>query len=84
MTCIDNAYLRRFDMVFEMPMLPSKHKEQLITGLVGNKLSTDYIQYFAQNADLSPAVLSRTLNLINVLPTENAADFADKALTMFN
>ncbi|MEE6029511.1 AAA family ATPase [Avibacterium paragallinarum] len=83
-TCIDNAYLRRFDMVFEMPMLPSKHKKQLITELVGEKLSTDYIQYFAQNADLSPAVLSRTLNLINVLPTENAADFADKALTMFN
>ncbi|MCW9710522.1 ATP-binding protein [Avibacterium sp. 21-586] len=83
-TCIDNAYLRRFDMVFEMPMLPSKHKEQLITELAGDKLSTDYIQYFAQNTDLSPAVLSRTLNVINVLPTENSTDFADKALTMFN
>lgn len=82
--CIDNAYLRRFDMVFEMPMLPNKHKEQLITELVGDKLSADYIQHFAQNADLSPAVLSRTLNVINTLPTENSADFADKALGMFN
>ncbi|MDD0824417.1 ATP-binding protein [Mannheimia sp. AT1] len=82
--CIDNAYLRRFDMVFEMPMLLNKHKAQLIAELVGDKLSADYIQHFAQNADLSPAVLSRTLNVMNTLPTENSADFADKALGMFN
>ncbi|MFC0308466.1 AAA family ATPase [Gallibacterium trehalosifermentans] len=83
-TCIDNAYLRRFDMVFEMPMLPSKHKEQLITELVGDKLSAAYIQHFAQHTDLSPAVLNRILNIVNVLPTESPKDFADKALRMFN
>ncbi|MEG9533327.1 AAA family ATPase [Mannheimia indoligenes] len=82
--CIDNAYLRRFDMVFEMPMLPNKHKESLISALVGEKLSPDYIRHFAQNADLSPAVLTRTFSVMNCLPIENQADFAGKALGMFN
>ncbi|MGF7452637.1 AAA family ATPase [Pasteurella bettyae] len=82
--CIDNAYLRRFDMIFEMPMLPSKHKETLITDLVGDKLSVEYVRHFAQNADLSPAVLTRTLGVMNALPTENQANFADKMLVMFN
>ncbi|MEG9498421.1 AAA family ATPase [Mannheimia indoligenes] len=82
--CIDNAYLRRFDMIFEMPMLPNKHKESLISALAGEKLSPDYIRHFAQNADLSPAVLTRTFNVMNCLPIENQAEFAEKALGMFN
>lgn len=82
--CIDNAYLRRFDMVFEMPMLPSKHKEALISELVGNQLSADYIRHFARNPDLSPAVLNRSLNVVNQLAVENPSDFANKALDLFN
>lgn len=82
--CIDNAYLRRFDMVFEMPMLPSKHKEALISELVGNQLSADYIRHFARNPDLSPAVLSRSLKVVNQLAVENPSEFANKALDLFN
>ncbi|HGO5853838.1 TPA: AAA family ATPase [Mannheimia haemolytica] len=82
--CIDNAYLRRFDMVFEMPMLPSKHKEALISELVGNQLSADYIRHFAGNPDLSPAVLSRSLKVVNQLAVENPSEFANKALDLFN
>lgn len=82
--CIDNAFLRRFDIVFEMPMLPLKHKENLIRELVGDKLSQDYISHFACNGDLSPAVLQRSLNVINQLSVENPTEFAEKALELFN
>lgn len=81
--CIDNAYLRRFDMVFEMPELPIKHKEKLIRELTQGMLSEPYVQHFAQVKALSPALLARTFNVVKTL-SEDSETLAKNALSLFN
>ncbi|MGX3022038.1 AAA family ATPase [Ursidibacter sp. B-7004-1] len=83
--CIDNAYLRRFDLIFEMPNLSIKHKEKLIYELVGDKLSPEYIEHFAQVEALSPAVIQRGLSVCSQLShNEQPEFFAERALKVFN
>ncbi|MGX2970029.1 AAA family ATPase [Ursidibacter sp. B-7004-1] len=83
--CIDNAYLRRFDLIFEMPNLSIKHKEKLIYELVGDKLSSEYIEHFAQVEALSPAVIQRGLSVCSQLShNEQPEQFAERALKLFN
>ena len=58
---IDPAFLRRFDLILEMPDLPLKNKSALITQLAEGKLSPAYVQHFAKVRSLTPAILSRTI-----------------------
>ena len=84
-SCIDNAYLRRFDLVFEMPDLPFSHKENLIRSIVNEQLSNDYIRHFSQVKALSPAVITRGLTVMKqAYPDCSQQDFAEKALNWFN
>lgn len=84
-SCIDNAYLRRFDLVFEMPDLPFSHKENLIRSIVSEQLSEDYIRHFSQVKALSPAVITRGLTVMKqAYPDCSQQDFAEKTLNWFN
>ena len=78
---IDPAFLRRFDLILEMPDLPLKNKSALITQLTEGKLSTAYVQHFAKVRSLTPAILSRTIRVAKELNTSN---FAETLLMMFN
>jgi len=78
---IDPAFLRRFDLILEMPDLPLKNKSALITQLAEGKLSPAYVQYFAKVRSLTPAILSRTIRVAKELNTSN---FAETLLMMFN
>lgn len=79
---MDEAFIRRFDLVLEMPDLPNSHKEKLIRELVGDKLSHDYIRYFAQQNHLTAAMLTRGLAVFK--PCNHATPFAEQALQVFN
>ena len=78
---IDPAFLRRFDLILEMPDLPLKNKAALITQLAEGKLSPAYVQHFAKVRSLTPAILSRTIRVAKEL---NTSDFAETLLMMFN
>ena len=78
---IDPAFLRRFDLILEMPDLPLKNKSALITQLTEGKLSPAYVQHFAKERSLTPAILSRTIRVAKELNTSN---FAETLLMMFN
>ena len=78
---IDPAFLRRFDLILEMPDLPLKNKSALITQLIEGKLSPTYVQHFAKVRSLTPAILSRTIRVAKELNTSN---FAETLLMMFN
>ena len=78
---IDPAFLRRFDLILEMPDLPLKNKSALITQLTEGKLSPVYVQHFAKVRSLTPAILSRTIRVAKELNTSN---FAETLLMMFN
>ncbi len=81
---MDNAYLRRFDIIFEMPDLPYKQKEHLIRNLAGEQLSESYIQHFAKIPALSPAILERTLKVVTSLKLNSQVAFAEQTRTLFN
>lgn len=82
---IDPAYLRRFDLIFEMPNLPNHYREKLILEKAGENLSPQYVHYLAQIQDLSPAVLTRGIEVVNQLKTaDQHIDFSEKLLTVFN
>lgn len=78
---IDPAFLRRFDLILEMPDLPLKNKSALITQLTEGKLSPAYVQHFAKVRSLTPAILSRTIRVAKELNTSN---FAETLLIIFN
>ena len=78
---IDPAFLRRFDLILEMPDLPLKNKSALITQLTEGKLSPAYVPHFAKVRSLTPAILSRTIRVAKELNTSN---FAETLLMMFN
>lgn len=80
---IDEAFLRRFDFILEMPELSTKNKAELIRTLAGDKLSEAYVQHFAKERSLTPAILTRAIKVANQV---NLADknFADVLLNLFN
>ncbi|PJG83439.1 ATP-binding protein [Caviibacterium pharyngocola] len=83
--CMDNAYLRRYDLVIEMPDLPLKNKENLIKSLAGDKLSEAYVQHLAQVKGLTPAIVHRGLNVVTeILPEHSEQDFAEQVIKVFN
>ncbi len=82
---IDNAYLRRFDFIFEMPDLPIKYKENLIREQSNESLPENYIHYFAKCSALSPAIISRGLSVNQkIYQDKNKEQFALKMLDWFN
>lgn len=82
---IDPAYLRRFDLIFEMPNLPTKYKEKLIREIAEEYLSEDYVRYFSQVQELSPAILTRGINVVKQLKSaDQKIDFSYKLLNVFN
>src|SRR5690606_2551430 len=47
-SCLDPAFIRRFDMVFELPMPPKKQRERILLNSCGNLLSTNHIARIAE------------------------------------
>lgn len=80
---MDPAFLRRFDLVFEMPNLPVKTKFNLIKEKINERLTEEYVQVFSQVKDLTPAMITRSLNVVSALnPKPN--EFANQILTILN
>lgn len=80
---IDEAFLRRFDFILEMPDLPSKNKAELIRNLAGDKLSAEYIQHFAKERSLTPAILDRAIKVANQVDLQDKT-FEEVLLSLFN
>lgn len=80
---IDEAFLRRFDFILEMPELPTQNKAELIRTLAGEKLSAAYVQHFAKERSLTPAILARAIKVANQVNLANK-NFADVLLNLFN
>lgn len=82
---MDNAFLRRFDLVLEMPDLPIKNKAALIRTITGNQLTEAQVQHFAQVRSLTPAILTRGLNVANCLANlQSNSDYSEQATCIFN
>lgn len=79
---IDAAFVRRFDMVFELEV-PPKHKRMEILKAHGGKFLTESeLNELADCNVLSPAVVSRAADVIKTLESENET-YSDQSIAQF-
>lgn len=71
---LDPAFVRRFDMVFELPVPPKKEREKIIGQHAAGLISDAQVQGLAAVEELAPAVVTKvsaTMHAIkNQLPTD--------------
>jgi SpoVK/Ycf46/Vps4 family AAA+-type ATPase len=65
--CIDPAFVRRFDMVIEMPMPPRKQRERIVRDVCGDMLPETSVKRIADTESLAPAVISRAAMVVRAI-----------------
>lgn len=61
---LDNAFIRRFDMIFELPIPPKKQRKALIENLDNKTLTPQFIDRLSDNEHVAPAVISRAVDVV--------------------
>ncbi len=70
----DSAYLRRFDMVFEMPMHSRERRRGMVEHVLGNKISESTLSMLAKCKNLSPAMLQKASEVSTVVAQANSCE----------
>ncbi len=77
---LDPAFVRRFDLVIEMPIPPKKQRLRMIQQLCGEQLSSDSQNRLASAEALSPAVLSRAHQVVGLIRAQQPDIVAESAI----
>lgn len=64
--CIDPAYMRRFDLVIEVPVLPRRQRSLLIEDIAGDLLGREARERLSDIEQLPPALLTRAIRVVQV------------------
>lgn len=67
---LDNAYIRRFDMVLELPVPPLQQRAKLLQKAADGLLDAESVNQLAAHPHLSPAVIQRTAKVVSSLATQ--------------
>ena len=81
--CMDEAFLRRFDIVLHMPDLPQQKKAALVEQLAPRRLSEGEVAYLAKQQKLTPAMLTRSFQVASALASADG-DFGDHVFSLLN
>lgn len=65
--CLDPAFLRRFDMIVELPVPPRKQRERIVRGLCGDLLPEDSVSRLVAVESLAPAVIARAVDVARAI-----------------
>lgn len=66
---IDPAFMRRFDLVVELPVPPRAQRERIVRAACADLLDESAIKSIAQSEQLAPAVVSRVASVVRkILP----------------
>ena len=76
---LDPAFIRRFDMVFELPMPPKKLRERILLNSCGNLLSASHIARIAEAEHLAPAVVAKTTAVVSSICEELGGESSARA-----
>jgi SpoVK/Ycf46/Vps4 family AAA+-type ATPase len=64
---IDPAFIRRFDLVLELPIPPRFQREKIIRNSCGDMLEEDSIRRLSSSEFLAPAVVTRATSVTRVI-----------------
>ena len=78
---LDNAFIRRFDMVIELPVPPKPQREQIIRQACrAHTLPAEPLLHLAASEHLAPAVFSRALSVVAGVREELPPDRLPEAI----
>lgn len=77
---LDPAFIRRFDMVVELPVPPKQQRERILRESCGDLLDADNISRIAETETLAPAVVAKVASVVRTIrddlgPVGTAAAF---------
>ena len=67
---LDPAFIRRFDMVFELPIPPKKQRERILQNSCGDLLDANRISCIAEAEVLAPAVVAKAGSVVRLIQDE--------------
>lgn len=67
---MDPAMIRRFDMVFELPVPPKRVRQRIIHKVCGDAIEHDEIDALVQTDNLAPAVITRAFSVVKTAQCE--------------
>ncbi len=81
----DQAYIRRFDMCFEMPNPDEAQRRNMLTKMCGEVLGQQIIGEIAKNKNTSPALVVKTAQVVKALAdNKTVAERNELALMLVN
>ena len=67
---MDRAFIRRFDVVFELTVPPKKQRERIIKSACADALDAKLVSRIAESQDLAPAVVTRAASVARSIVDE--------------
>ena len=67
---LDPAFIRRFDMIFELSVPPKKQRERIIQEVCGDLIDATSLARISQSETLAPAVVTRAASVIRSIRDE--------------
>lgn len=77
---LDNAFIRRFDMVIELQVPTRKQRERIIREACGDMLTTTGLHRIAAAEALTPAVVARAASVVGAIRDELSPEQTTKAI----
>lgn len=79
-TSVDPAFIRRFDMVVELPIPPRAQRQRIVERACGDLVGAECVVRIAESDRLSPAVVSRATSVVRAMGKTLDAAGAERAL----
>lgn len=77
---LDRAFIRRFDMVFELPVPPRSQRRQIILAACDGLIESSSAARIAEVESLAPAVVAKAASVVRAIGDQLAPDARAKAL----
>ena len=79
---IDPAFIRRFDMVMELPVPPKKQRLHIIEEACSDLLDASSRACMAESESLAPALVTRAASVVRLIRDDLGASGTSKAMTL--
>lgn len=79
-TCLDGAFVRRFDMVIELPIPPRQQRELILTATCGDLIDARAVARIAESEVLAPAVAARAASVVRSINDKLGAHASKQAV----
>jgi AAA+ superfamily predicted ATPase len=78
--CLDNAFIRRFDMVIELPVPAKRQRIEIIRMASGELLPPAAVERLAKSEALAPAVVTRAASVVQTIRDDLGAERSGAAM----